>query len=217
VTDTSDPNSQTELRHAPATLRNRDAILDVLYSRLPPMPRILEIASGTGEHAAFIAPKLLGETRWFPSDLDASALAGIDAHARASGFRGIEPARRLDVTHPSWQLDAPNRLAAIFCANMIHIAPWEATDGLMKGAGVLLGESGGELLLYGPFRRDGVHVSESNNAFDQSLRARNPAWGVRDLEQEVVPAAEAAGLRLVDRIDMPANNMIVCFSSARSP
>lgn len=202
-------------RHAPATLRNRDPILEVLKSRLPDVARVLEIASGTGEHAAYMAPRLSGGVQWFPSDVDRTALAGIDAHARAVNCGGIHPARHLDVAKAGWEADAPDAPDCIFCANMIHIAPWEAALGLLTGARALLAPSGGELLLYGPFRRDGRHISDSNVAFDESLRQRDPSWGVRDLEQDVVPAAERAGLALRACIDMPANNMIVCFSPAQ--
>ena len=164
-----------------------------MKSRLPDGARVLEIASGTGEHAAYMAPRLSGGVQWFPSDVDRTALAGIDAHARAVNCGGIHPARHLDVTK----------------------AGWEAALGLLTGARALLAPSGGELLLYGPFRRDGRHISDSNVAFDESLRQRDPSWGVRDLEQDVVPAAERVGLALRACIDMPANNMIVCFSPAQ--
>ncbi|MGE0151003.1 MAG: DUF938 domain-containing protein [Reyranellaceae bacterium] len=192
-------------RHAPATLRNRDAILAVLQRALPQKGVVLEIASGTGEHAAFIAPRLPGTLAWQPSDFEAEALAGIDAHA--DGSPRILKALRLDVTAPAWPLE---RAQAMFCANMIHIAPWVAAEGLFAGAGRLL-PSGAPLVLYGPFKRHGRHTAPSNEAFDQSLKAQDPAWGVRCLESEVMPLAERHGLALDETVQMPANNLSVIF------
>ncbi|HEX6958692.1 MAG TPA: DUF938 domain-containing protein [Ferrovibrio sp.] len=198
------------LRHAPATLRNREPILLALQRILPPAtdaaPRLLlEIASGTGEHAAFMAPRLPGWI-WQPSDYDADALADIDGHARESGCDRIRPAIRLDVQAPAWPLEAAD---AILCCNMIHIAPWSAAEGLMAGAARLLGP-GAPLVLYGPFKRHGAHTAPSNAKFDaEFLRARNPDWGVRCLDTEVQPLAERCGLALAEVMEMPANNMVV--------
>ncbi|MEQ8602874.1 MAG: DUF938 domain-containing protein [Marivibrio sp.] len=202
-------------RHAPATLRNRDALLPVLQAHLPASGRrggqVLEIASGTGEHAAFFAPRLAPELRWRPSDAEPEALASIDAHAAASEApEKIAPAIALDVTADAWPAEATEGTTAIFCANMIHIAPWAAAEGLLRGAGRLL-PAGAPLLLYGPFKRDGRHTAESNEAFDESLRARDPSWGVRDLESEVLPLADARGLTLKAIEAMPANNLTVIF------
>lgn len=197
-------------RHAPATLRNRDPILAVLRRRLPPRGLVLEVASGSGEHAAYFAPQLAAELVWTPSDADPSALASIDAHAAAAraaapGGARIAPALLLDAAAQRWPIA---RADAIFCANMIHIAPWAAAAGLFAGAGRVLAP-GGPLILYGPFRRAGRHTAPSNAAFDESLRRRDPAWGVRDLEQEALPAAEAAGLALDAVEETPANNLCV--------
>lgn len=191
--------------HAPATLRNRDAILAVLQRVLPPQGLLLEIASGTGEHAAFIAPRLPGTLRWQPTDAEAEALAGIDAHA--AGEQCILKALRLDVTSPSWPLE---RAQAMFCANMIHIAPWPAAEGLFAGAGRLL-PTGAPLVLYGPFKRNGRHTAPSNEAFDASLQARDPRWGVRCLDTQVTPLAQRNGLALDEIVPMPANNLSVVF------
>ena len=193
-------------RHAPSTLRNREAILPVLIDHLPTRGRVLEIASGTGEHAAFFAPRLPDGLVWQPTDRDPSALAGIDGYAADSGCPRIEPARTVDVSHRLWAEDLS--ADAIFCANMIHIAPWIAALGLMAGAGRLL-SPGAPLLLYGPFRRDGRHTGEGNVDFDRSLKQRDPGWGIRDLEGEILPAAQQAGLALRAAVAMPANNLIV--------
>lgn len=195
-------------RHAPATLRNREALLPVLAAHLPGAGAVLEIASGSGEHAAFFAPRLAPEILWRPSDADPEALASIDAHAAASDApEKIAPALALDVTARPWPID---RAAAVFCANMIHIAPWAAAEGLFRGAGAIL-PAGAPLILYGPFRRDGAHTADSNQAFDDSLKARDPRWGVRDLEGEVAPLAQAHGLALAAIEAMPANNLTVVF------
>lgn len=206
----------TELRHAPATLRNRDAILAVLQRILPPAPDaaprlLLEIASGTGEHAAFMTQQLPGWT-WQPSDYDADALADIDGHARQSsnpgGGASIRPAIQLDVQAPEWPVDKAD---AILCCNMIHIAPWAAAEGLMAGASRVL-KPNAPLILYGPFKRNGEHTAPSNAKFDaEFLRARNPDWGVRCLDTEVQPLAERCGLALAEVVEMPANNLMVVF------
>jgi hypothetical protein len=192
-------------RHAPATLRNRDAILAVLQRIAPQDGVLLEIASGTGEHAAYMASNLPGPLRWQPSDGDADALSSIDAHA--AGNPRILPALLVDVTAGKWPID---RAAAMFCANMIHIAPWQASEGLFAGAGRVL-TSGAPLVLYGPFKRDGAHTAPSNEAFDASLRSRDPSWGVRCLDSEIAPLAKRHGLVLDEIVPMPANNLSVIF------
>jgi hypothetical protein len=199
--------SEDPRRHAPATLRNRDAILDVLRALLPEAGLLLEIASGSGEHAAFMAPQL-EPLVWQPSDFDADALAGIDAHARDSGATNILPAVQLDVAADVWPLAAAD---AILCCNMVHIAPWTAAEGLLRGAARLLLEPGAPLLLYGPFRRHGAHTAPSNAAFDDSLKTRDPRWGVRCLDTEVAPLAARHGFALDRSVDMPANNLTVVF------
>ena len=189
-------------RHAPATARNRDAILAVLRRVLPQTGLLLEIASGTGEHAACFAPHFPGLTLQ-PTDLDSANRASIDAWAR--GIPNIRPAITLDSA-----ADWPDFAAhAVLCCNMIHIAPWKAAIGLLRGAWRVLGE-GGLLLLYGPFRRDGQHTAPSNAAFDADLRARNPEWGVRDLES-VATLAAASGFATPEIVAMPANNLVVIF------
>ncbi len=198
-------------RYAPATTRNREAILDVLRRVLPPEGLLLEIASGTGEHAAFMAPALPEGLRWQPSDAEPLALAGIDAHARAAGSGRIEPALLLDAASPTWPVP---RADAVFAANLVHIAPFRVAEGLLDGAGRVL-VPGGPLVLYGPFKRQGAHTAASNDAFDWQLRLQNPAWGVRCLDTEMAPVAAAAGLVLDAVIPMPANNLTVIWRRQR--
>ena len=194
-------------RHAPVTLRNRDAILAVLQAELPQAGLLLEVASGTGEHAAFMAPQLPRTLRWQPSDAEASHLAGIDAHARAAAAPNIEAAILLNAASAVWPI---TRADAIFAANVVHIAPWAVAEGLIAGAGRLLGK-GAPVILYGPFKRDGRHTAPSNAAFDASLRAQDASWGVRCLDSELMPLAERAGLVLATVHDMPANNLAVVW------
>lgn len=185
---------------APATERNREAILAVLRRDLPPSGLVLEVASGTGEHVAHFAAALPG-LDFQPSDPVAERRASIDAWA--AGRRNIRPAVELDAC-AAWPLD---RADAILCFNMIHIAPWSATLGLLRGAAKVL-PTGAPLILYGPYRRAGAHTAPSNAAFDADLRLRDPAWGVRDLEA-VAQAAQGFGAPTVEA--MPANNLMLIF------
>jgi hypothetical protein len=194
-------------RHAPATLRNRDPILAVLERVLPQEGLILETNSGSGEHAAYMAPRL-APRMWQPSDFDESACASIAAHIADCAADNIRPPFKLDVTWTIWPVDAA---AAVLSMNMIHIAPWEACLGLLDGAARILAGDDAILFLYGPFKRDGRHTAPSNDAFDRSLRAQDPRWGVRDLEA-VTAEAEARGLALIEIVDMPSNNCSVIFS-----
>lgn len=192
-------------RSAPATERNREPIAAVLRQVLPERGTLLEVASGTGEHAVYFAglfPHLL----WQPTDPDPEALASIEAWRVAAGLVNIIEPLRLDAAEEPWPVAAAD---AILCVNMVHISPWAATVGLMRGAGRLL-PAGAPLILYGPYRRGGVQTAPSNESFDASLRARNPQWGLRELE---AVAAEAAsrGLRLERVVEMPANNLTLLF------
>lgn len=189
--------------HAPATARNRDPILEVLLRVLPPAGLALEVASGTGEHAAWFAPRLPGLS-WQPSDPDAVARASIEAWRQAAAAGNLLPPLDLDVRRWPWPLE---RAEAVVAINMIHISPWQATEGLLRGSAALLGP-GAPLVLYGPFRREGRHTASSNEAFDTDLRMRDPSWGVRDLEA-VAEVAEAFDLDEV--VAMPANNLTVVF------
>lgn len=189
-------------RQAPAAARNRDPILVELRRWLPDRGLVLEIASGTGEHVLHFAAALPNLT-FQPSDPDADARASIDAWT--AGQTNIRRALPLDVTQP-WPVAAAD---AILCINMIHIAPWEATPALAAGAARLL-PPGGPLVLYGPYLRAAVPTAPGNVAFDESLRARDPRWGIRDLEA-VTREMNAAGLDRVAVTEMPANNLVVVF------
>lgn len=187
----------------PATRRNRDALLLVLREVLPSSGTVLEIASGSGQHVAHFAESLQN-LRWRPTDQDASVLASIEAWT--GHLDNVDPPALLDVTRDDWPLA---RCEAVVCANMIHIAPWTACLGLLDGVSKRLGP-GAPLCLYGPFKRNGAHTAPSNAAFDESLRARNADWGVRNLDD----VAHEAGLRglALDRVfEMPANNLTVVF------
>ena len=184
----------------PATGRNREPILEVLRLVFaPPVHRVLEIASGSGEHAVAFAAELPWIT-WHPTDVDPAHLASIDAWRAGTGLARVAPAVRLDVLSDDWP-EGP--FDAVFCANMIHIAPWEATLGLCAGAARAL-RPGGVMVTYGPYRRSGVPTALSNEAFDASLRARDPRWGLRSVEEL---AAAAPGFSLERIVEMPANNL----------
>lgn len=210
MTSAPDPSRPADLpfdprRFAPATERNRGPILALLTRVLPPAGTVLEIASGTGEHAVFFG-RHLPHLVWQPTDLDAAARASIVAWTAEAGLDNILDPLALDATQPNWPID---RAAAVIAINMIHIAPWTAAVGLLGGAGRLL-DAGAPLVLYGPFKRDGQHTAPSNDAFDQNLRRQDPSWGVRDLET-VVAAADTAGLALAEIAPMPANNLGLVF------
>lgn len=194
----------SDKRFAPSTQRNRDPILAVLRRILPKRGRLLEIASGTGEHAAFFAP-FFPDLIWQPSEIASDHLASIAAWVEEAGVTNLRPPLQVDVAAP-WPVKS---LDAIFNANMIHISPWDTAIGLMAGAGKHL-VPGGFLVLYGPFRIGGVHVSDGNANFDVSLRTQNERWGVRDLE-DVIALAMANGLTHVETVEMPANNRTVVF------
>ena len=197
-------------QYAPATQRNRQPILEILTKVLPPKSNVLEIASGTGEHAVFFASRLQS-CRWTPSDNNPLSWESIIAWKNASGVDNVDLPLVIDVTRDDWvQQVTDKKIDAIVNINMIHISPWLACLGLMHGAGQIL-PPGGILYMYGPYKRNGEHTAPSNANFDRSLRARNDQWGVRDLEA-VIEAAAAANLRLQQVIEMPANNLSVIFS-----
>lgn len=199
-------------RFAPATTRNRDAILEVLKKVLPKAGCVLEVASGSGEHAVYFAPQLAPRL-WLPSDIDPENLASIAAWSRAEPCSRLLDAIPLNASDPVWpieHLSTAQRIRAVVNINMIHIAPWEACLGLFNGAARLL-TSGGVVYLYGPFKRQGNHTAPSNAEFDNQLQARNAQWGVRNLE-DVVAVAEAVGFECSDIVEMPANNLSVVFS-----
>uniref|UniRef100_UPI0035C96DAC DUF938 domain-containing protein n=1 Tax=uncultured Sphingomonas sp. TaxID=158754 RepID=UPI0035C96DAC len=188
-------------RHAPATVRNRMAIADVLRDVLPRSGTVLEIASGSGEHAAYFAGEFPA-LDWQPSDPDAAARGSIAAWC--DGIENVRPPLDLDAAAPCWPVD---RADAILCVNMVHISPWDATLGLMAGAARVLA-AGAPLILYGPFLQEDVPAAPSNLAFDESLRARDPRWGIRSVE---AVRTAATGFMLDPIIAMPANNLMLVF------
>jgi SAM-dependent methyltransferase len=194
--------------HWPAPERNKVPILQVLKRALPERGVLLEIASGSGQHAAFFAENLPQWT-WLPTDIDPRNLASIAAYVEESSLPNLAAPQRLDVCDDAWLEPSTTELDAIFNANMIHISPWACCEGLLRGAGRLL-RSDGQLILYGPYRIGGRHTAASNEAFDADLRNRDPSWGVRDLES-VIELALSFGLQHRETIAMPANNQCVLF------
>jgi len=221
---TAQMNESLDARqYAPATQRNRETILKVLLQVLPPTGTVLEVSSGTGEHAVFFAPRLQPR-KWIPSDPNPVARASIAAWREHYPADNLYPPIELDVRNPIWDVEQDklpeplqdmgfNRdsIVAIVNINMIHISPWSACLGLMAGAGRILPPNG-ILYLYGPFKQGGKHTAPSNANFDESLQAQNPEWGVRDLD-EVVAVAQAQNLSLVETYAMPANNLSVIFQA----
>ncbi|HEY9833144.1 MAG TPA: DUF938 domain-containing protein [Stenomitos sp.] len=210
-------------QYAPATQRNREAILEVLLQVLPPTGTVLEVSSGTGEHAVFFAPRL-HPRKWIPSDPNPLARASIAAWRERYPADNLYPPIALDVCDPVWVIEGDERpealqdldlkqdpIVAIANINMIHIAPWSACLGLIAGAGRIL-PPGGILYLYGPFKQGGRHTAASNAAFDESLQMQNPEWGVRDLD-DVVAIAENQHLSLLKTYVMPANNLSIIFQA----
>lgn len=193
-------------RTSPAALRNREPILEVLRAHLPASGMVLEVAAGTGEHAAFFAAGLPALT-WQPTDPDPEALCSIAAWRDQAGLANLRAPLAFDVADPAAWPSAP--VAAVVNINMIHISPWTAAQGLMAGAGRVLAP-GSPLCLYGPFIEDGVETAPSNLAFDESLKSRDPSWGLRRLE-DVAALAERHGLKLEARLAMPANNLSLVF------
>jgi cyclopropane fatty-acyl-phospholipid synthase-like methyltransferase len=192
-------------RHAPATARNKDPILAVLERVLPREGTVLEVASGSGEHAVYFASRMPG-IMWQPTDEDEGARASVDAHRADAGLANLAPALALDARSDEWPIA---RADAVVSINMIHIAAWAACQGLMRGAARVL-SPGGVLYLYGPFKRGGTHTAPSNASFDASLRDHDPAWGVRDVD-DVTREAEKNGLARVEIVEMPANNLSLVF------
>ena len=193
---------------APAVARNRDSILEVLRRFLPAKGLALEVASGSGEHAAHFAAAFR-DLVFQPSDPDPKARASIDAWSASNGLKNIRPALALDAARAPWPLA---RADAILCINMTHISPFSATDGLFRNAGKIL-TSGAVLYLYGPYIRAGVATAESNLAFDAWLRRQNPQWGLRDLGA-VAALARESGFSAPEVVEMPANNLSAIFHKA---
>lgn len=194
---------------SPSAARNRDAILDVFLAHMPQAGAVLEIASGSGEHGAHIAAHL-SDLTWLPGDPDETCRASIAAWIAHEGLENIRAPHAIDVTEKDWAKIVAEPVSAVVSINMVHIAPFDAAEGLIAGAGELL-QAGGKLFLYGPFSRDGAHSAPSNAAFDETLKSRDPRWGVRDLERDILPLTEKAGFDLETVVAMPANNLSVIF------
>jgi len=194
---------------SPSVARNWRPIRDVFLKHMPASGAILELGGGTGEHAVRLAEALPG-AQWRTGDPDDKARASIAAWIETAQLPNLSGPHAIATTDADWGVDDLAPLAGMVSVNMIHIAPFDAARGLFAGAGRLLGD-GGKLFLYGPFSRRGAHTAPSNEAFDRSLKARNPAWGVRDLEQDIAPLAQEAALRLETIVEMPANNLAVIF------
>jgi SAM-dependent methyltransferase len=197
-------------RVAPAATRNREVIRDVLVRVLPKSGIVLEIASGTGQHAVHFAAAL-PNIIWQPSDRDEASRVSIDAWRAHAALANLNAPVALDVCSTPWPV--PDSLAAIVCINMIHIAPWAAAEALFRGAGERL-TNDGVLFLYGPYKRDGEHTAASNETFDAQLRATNPEWGVRNME-DVMELGRRTGLVMEEAVPMPANNFSLVFRRAR--
>lgn len=198
-------DGSNDRRTAPAVARNCEPIGDVLAHWLPAAGLVLEIASGTGEHAAYFAAALPHLT-WQPTDPDNAALSSIAAWRETARLPNLLPPVRLDVMTPNWPIGWAD---SVVCINMIHISPWRAVEALIVGAAKVLAPSG-VLFLYGPYKEGGRHTAPSNEAFDADLRARNPEWGVRDLD-DVRALADKHGFTFEKRVEMPANNLSVVF------
>lgn len=199
---------------APAFHRNHQPIWAVLEKFLGGQAGdVLEAGSGTGQHVVYFA-RQNPEITWWPSDLSEAHLKSIAAWRAAAGLPNIRPPQRIDLSDPAWSVaesggSAPGKLLAIFCANVVHIAPWRVAEGLIAGAARHLREDG-RLFLYGPFKRGGRHTAVGNAVFDTSLKSQNPEWGVRDVG-DVARLAQGAGFELADTFEMPANNLILMF------
>jgi hypothetical protein len=207
----------TTLPYSAAADRNKQPILDVLRTVLPARGTALEIASGTGQHAAWFAAALPGWT-WQPTEVDVGALPVIAAWTLQDGLANVRPPLLLDVTAPRWPARGPafdEPFDAIYCANMLHISPWATCAGLMQGSSRYLAPDG-VLVTYGPYLEDDVPTAPSNLAFDESLRSRDPAWGLRRLE-DVAREAQRAGLALREQHAMPANNLLLVFARGLNP
>ena len=197
--------------YSPAADRNKQAILEVLLKVLPERGNALEIASGTGQHVAWFASSLPGWT-WQPSDAQPDGFASMNLWVTEQGVRNVRSPVVIDVMALNW-LPTPQLFDLIYCANMLHIAPWATCAALMRGSAQHIAP-GGRLVTYGPYLEDGVPTSPGNLAFDQSLRERNPAWGIRRLEDVALEAAKA-DLKLIARHAMPANNLLLVWARQR--
>jgi SAM-dependent methyltransferase len=202
---------------APAFHRNHEAIWGALAAfMVGAHGDVLEVGSGTGQHAAEFARRA-PQLTWWPSDILPSHLASIEGWRRQAGLGNLRAPQRIDLTDAdwAWRGEAGSTLTAIVCINTLHISPWRTSQNLIAGAARLL-QPDGRLFVYGPFKRDGAHTAPSNAAFDATLRAENPDWGVRDV-RDLSALAQAAGLTLGSIAPMPANNLVLAFARAERP
>ncbi len=200
------PSAADELPNAPAAARNQAPLTEALRRLLPEHGSVLEVASGTGQHAAHWAGRFPG-LDWQPSDGDPEAMRAIEAWRRAADHPNLRAPQLLDVGDPDWPSQVDSPFAAVVCVNLLHISPWPTTEQLLAGCSRVL-QPGALLIIYGPFAEHGVLTPESNVAFDRSLRSRDPAWGIRDLDA-VRETASQHGLELEDQVAMPANNRVL--------
>jgi cyclopropane fatty-acyl-phospholipid synthase-like methyltransferase len=201
-----------ERRYSPSAARNRDPIRAAFLAHMPHSGTILEIASGTGEHAIHLAAAVPG-VRWWPGDPDPAARASIRAWIAHSRPTNVLPPHAIDAAADVWPVETDGPFDGMVTINMVHIAPFAAAMGLFAGAGRLL-RTGGRMFLYGPFSRHGRHTAPSNAEFDANLKTRDPSWGVRDLEHDLMPLARQANLTLSAEVPMPANNFALVFTRA---
>lgn len=195
--------------YSPSAARNRDIIRDTFLAHMPTTGHILEVGAGSGEHGVHIAAHAPDLT-WHSGDPDPEARRSINAWIKACGLANMPAPHHIDASHPEWEIDETTPFGGIVSINMIHIAPFGAAIGLFTGAGRLLGP-GGKLFLYGPFSRNGTQTAASNEAFDASLKSRDPRWGIRDIEQDLVPLSNKNALHLATLVEMPANNLTLIF------
>lgn len=206
------PETEDGRRYSPSIGRNKDVVREAFLALMPVQGQILEIASGTGEHGAHITAAA-ATLNWTYSDIDPASRASQTAWRRFADHDRLHGPLLLDTTQSGWgKAEQAEAWDGLFCANMIHIAPFEAAKGLFAGAGRLL-KPGGRLMLYGPFARDGV-IASSNARFSEDLKRRDSRWGVRDLESDLGPLAQTSGLRRLSLREMPANNLCVVFEKA---
>lgn len=205
-----DRQTTGERLFSPSAARNREPIRDVFLRHMPASGSILEVGGGTGEHAVYLAQSL-PDVQWLTGDPDPASRASIAAWVGEMALPNLSGPHDIDVTASDWRVEDQAPFNGLVSINMIHIAPFAAAQGLFAGAQRIL-SAGGKLFLYGPFSRNGVHTAPSNEAFDASLKSRNPAWGVRDLEQDIAPLAQKNALRLETVVEMPANNLSLIFT-----
>lgn len=205
-----DRETAGERLFSPSAARNREPIRDVFLAHMPNTGRILEVGGGTGEHAVCLA-EALPDVEWLAGDPDPASRGSIAAWIAETRLGNLKGPHAIDVTADPWGVEDAAPFAGVVSINMIHIAPFEAVIGLFAGAGRLLAP-GGKLFLYGPFSREGAHTAPSNEAFDASLKTRNPRWGVRDIEHDLAPLAQKNALKLNAVVEMPANNLSLIFS-----